>query len=597
MASTRANFQFAAILLSIIIILTICAELIKRRLKSNNYDYADIIIIGTGPGGCVCARRLHDEFPGKRVLVFERGADRHTDSKVFNVAKALEVAYSSPYSEVLETKTSHDLRELDIHPTVSVASMNGGASSHNFGLAVHGSPAFYDQKWKPHLGIGFKQLKRHFKKIEEFAGESEDKSLRGHKGAVQIDQLPVSVSKLSMIGPALKKAYSRYTAIEATKIIERTLIVAVNAGALRAPENLSDCIVEAIGKTRPDLPVVSDYNIEVEGCISKRPQIFVDGVLGLRSSADFSYLPITHESNPKIKQNTTVETLNWKTKKGVITCDSINWIDRNGAGKTKLRKNGRVILCAGGIYSPIILERSGLKEHNKHIGEGMFNHYGTGLVFETSKDFKFSSGPLAFVPSEKHGKGREWQLVIGSGLLIDPKVLDRVNLKQTDGNYIVMLTWILDPQNRGYVRDNGDGVDINLRMYEDKGNDDLQSIVESMRWMYQIVKEMKRSALFSGREKESDLRIVFPPQDVLERDDQEEMEDWVKIGLNQTDHYSGTCALGKVVDGKDFTVMGTSNIHVVDASTFPAIPNGNTEFPTLIMAEEAAERIIQAIRR
>lgn len=61
-------------------------------------------------------------------------------------------------------------------------------------------------------------------------------------------------------------------------------------------------------------------------------------------------------------------------------------------------------------------------------------------------------------------------------------------------------------------------------------------------------------------------------------------------------HPVGTCAMGKsddrmaVVDSS-FRVHGTSNLFVVDASVMPVIPSANTNLPTLMLAELAADRI------
>jgi len=66
-------------------------------------------------------------------------------------------------------------------------------------------------------------------------------------------------------------------------------------------------------------------------------------------------------------------------------------------------------------------------------------------------------------------------------------------------------------------------------------------------------------------------------------------------------HPVGTCAMGKddnsmaVVD-ETFRVYGTKNLFVVDASVMPLIPSANTNLPTLMLAEMAAERISIAQR-
>lgn len=55
-------------------------------------------------------------------------------------------------------------------------------------------------------------------------------------------------------------------------------------------------------------------------------------------------------------------------------------------------------------------------------------------------------------------------------------------------------------------------------------------------------------------------------------------------------HPVGTCAIGTVVDA-DLRVLGLGGIRVVDASVMPMVPRGNTNAPTIAVAERAADLI------
>lgn len=579
------------VVIIVVTIYTFFCWLADRKLKLINRKCADIIIVGGGTAASVIARRLHDQHPKMHILMMERGADRHADPNVFNVANALEAAYKIPYSEVLPTVSSCQLEAVGLTPTVSVATMLGGGSSHSYALTVKGSPDFYNAEWRQQLGLSYKDLTRHcgiFARIER---------------QIEISEFPLEINRLKMIGPAIKKAYRKYDALEATRALERTASVAANTPPLRAPDNISDVILKAIKRTRPTVKIIDDYNCDVVSVASKKPQLFVDGELGIRSSADVAYLPHSYrlqkcQERLHIGENMAVEKLLMDGK----SCYGVQWRDHCGESHvTTLNKGGRVIVSAGGIYSPVVLQNSGIDKLTglgDKIGAGLINHYGCTLIFETVCDFNFSSGPLAFVPDNKHNaeNRRDWQLVIGGSALLNPKLLTTVGRTAKGGNFTTMLSWLLHPRARGSVKTNCDGKPIiDLGMYDDgpvsDKKSDIYSIVESLRWMYQVFVNMRQSKLFAC----DSIGLVFPLEEVMLRDDDKELESWAKIGLSQTDHYCGTNALGRVVDPSDFKVYGTKNIHVVDASVFPSISDGNTTFPVLVMAEIASERIAKRL--
>ncbi len=66
------------------------------------------------------------------------------------------------------------------------------------------------------------------------------------------------------------------------------------------------------------------------------------------------------------------------------------------------------------------------------------------------------------------------------------------------------------------------------------------------------------------------------------------VEAWIRANVAGTYHPSGTCGIGRVVDGSG-GVVGLSGLVVADASVFPAIPAANIHLTVVAVAEKLAE--------
>jgi choline dehydrogenase len=71
---------------------------------------------------------------------------------------------------------------------------------------------------------------------------------------------------------------------------------------------------------------------------------------------------------------------------------------------------------------------------------------------------------------------------------------------------------------------------------------------------------------------------------------QNELEEWAKNHLESAYHCSGTCAMGKVTE-PDGKVKGIKNLRVCDASIMPYVTSGNTNAPTIMIAEKISDLI------
>ena len=73
-------------------------------------------------------------------------------------------------------------------------------------------------------------------------------------------------------------------------------------------------------------------------------------------------------------------------------------------------------------------------------------------------------------------------------------------------------------------------------------------------------------------------------------DSDADIMDFVQRRAHTLYHPVGTCAMGAVVDA-ELRVLGLEGLRVVDASVMPTIPRGNTNAPTIMVAEKAADLI------
>jgi choline dehydrogenase len=112
---------------------------------------------------------------------------------------------------------------------------------------------------------------------------------------------------------------------------------------------------------------------------------------------------------------------------------------------------------------------------------------------------------------------------------------------------------------------------------------DLDALVAGVRQARQIATHKPLAALVDGEH--------APGEQV--HDDQQ-LRDWVRRHLGTTFHPTGTCAMGgagAAVCDPELRVRGVDGLRVVDASVMPALPRGNTNAPTIAIAERAADLI------
>lgn len=246
-----------------------------------------------------------------------------------------------------------------------------------------------------------------------------------------------------------------------------------------------------------------------------------------------------------------------------------------------------VILCAGAIHSPAILQRSGID--NPAIGQGLADHASipalltlkpTGqqtsdhqLAIGSAARFSSSIGhnDLQILPMNHLGTGRDGRS-LGMVMLgvMDVTSMGRVHIVSDDPLVEPSIEFNM-LSTRDDVLRASDGLDVLLDVLASQAIDSLSTAVTLGEHGVGV------EAIPTGRDR----------------------ADWMRANLGDYVHASGTCRMGRpddpyaVVDLNGH-VIGYEQLSVVDASIIPRIPRANTHIPVSLMAEHMARRWISA---
>ncbi|KAF5298839.1 hypothetical protein FQR65_LT19574 [Abscondita terminalis] len=147
----------------------------------------------------------------------------------------------------------------------------------------------------------------------------------------------------------------------------------------------------------------------------------------------------------------------------------------------------------------------------------------------------------------------------------------------------------LRPKSRGQLylrsRDPDDKVRIEANLLQHP--DDVQGLIRTTQFGLDL---LKQPALLN------EIDQIFSPSYAVERDDSAALEAFVREYCKTTYHPVGTCRMGttskdSVVD-LNLKVHGIDQLYVIDCSVIPAIPSGNTNAPTIAIAEKGADLLI-----
>jgi choline dehydrogenase-like flavoprotein len=240
----------------------------------------------------------------------------------------------------------------------------------------------------------------------------------------------------------------------------------------------------------------------------------------------------------------------------------------------------RVILSAGAYGSPGILLRSEIgAQRGLPVGEGLLDHVGVGLAFDGTARLQHETAeferdrPLSMAQVTVEARSNACEEGVCDLYLfpaVDPAV---------DGVYeISVAAFAMKPRSRGSVRLTSREPSAPLAIDHGFLSDarDVDVLVEGV--------EAIRALAARGTVSDYVAREIRPGPEV-------DAADHVRAAARGFFHPTGTCAIGRVVDG-DGRVLGIDGLNVVDASVMPTIPRANTNLTTIALAERLAERML-----
>jgi choline dehydrogenase-like flavoprotein len=152
------------------------------------------------------------------------------------------------------------------------------------------------------------------------------------------------------------------------------------------------------------------------------------------------------------------------------------------------------------------------------------------------------------------------------------------------------------PRARGYIKLRNADPQVPLLIHPNyfEDQEDVDTIVEGMKKAVALIENTTAFAEIGGTFTDQ----VFPGCEAMRFRSDQYWECYARHLSITLHHIVGSCSMGKATDpyavvDSQLRVLGIDFLRVVDASVMPSVPVGNTNSPTMMIAEKAADMIIR----